>query len=475
MKAVYTTSHGRVFRINQDPSTPCVMHQKAYGASAKVSNDPRTLVVKETFNVSTLDSPNTQSNREMYKNLLRYIKEHCVTHIDIIQNRYQVVVDYTTIYNGEKLGSATVTRDIKAVDGVIALGTAVNNEDVFRRGKLFKTDIEFTIQNTLPYGIMNPMPKQFLMQVNNIAIFQSFSPFKEDVHQSAYETPYGYNDMTVRENLQNMEVIYSTAGAGIKFQPIELPFTPRKVIVGIDFLLTNYLDVYDDSEIIHLLDENLDKKYDRDHKPIVPDDKHYPHHMMPQKDPHPWADGDDVPDRRTGYSAYYRRCNRRNIHALLVVENRLRGDKYIPEKMVHIRKVIRDIPDIHVGEYVLYEQEFLDRWPYGPRKHHHHHHGFSAAHISDVSDDIDEPIDDDPTGTDTTDPITDPDTGDTGYTGDDYSGYDDTTTGDDTYSDDIDTGEDSGEDSYTDPLGFLNGLGNNTSSNGSIEIPIEEV
>lgn len=403
MKAVYTTARGKVFRINQNPSVPSVLSEIHVGAHAKVEEDPRARVAKEIFCVSALDVPNTLSNREMYVNLCKYLKDHKVTHIDVIQNNFKVMIEYTSCYNGKPLGTSTVTRGVVPIEALVALGTATNNENVFRRVKEFKENIEFTIGDSVPYGITDSSPKKFLMHINNICIFQDFNPTESHPHQSAYCTPYGYNDFTTFENLQNMQLVYSTQGAGIKFDTIELSYIPRKIILGVDILLSNYIDVYDSTEIDRIIDDNIHEKY-IDH-PVVPDDTDYPQHMIPTKDHHPWADGDNYPRGRDKTYEYYRRTNSTNPNALLVVENNMGDDIYDVYTMVHQKKVIRDIPDIQVGEYVRIESGFLisdrrpPRPPRPPRPHHRPHRRFwDENDNADTPDDgYDDDYSDDPT------------------------------------------------------------------------------
>lgn len=429
MKAIYTTSHGRVFQINQDPAVPSVLFDADSGATAKISSDPRGRTVTETFTISTLDQPNPKSNREMVQNMCAYLRSHKITHIDVIQNRYKIFIDYSSMYDGHPLGNATLTRDVIGIDGVIPLGVAVNNEDVFRHAKQFKSDIKFTITNTLPYGIMSEGKMTFKMQINDIAIFEDFSPKKCDYHQSTYQTPYGYNDYTTYENLQNMQCIYSSKAAGIRFQTINLTFVPREVVISTDIILSNYIDIYNKAEIDKILEDNMRKKYPP--HPHVPHDHHYPRRMFPERDKHKPADGDDNPRGRDGYYDYYTRCRKTNPNALRVVENNIPDELFDNNTMIHQWKVYRDIPDIRVGEYVLFVQGFLDR-PRPPRPPFPPHpprpwppYGENEDGEGNEGTDGGDDTTGDDTGDDTTDPTVDPDDSTYDDTSDTGSQYDD--------------------------------------------------
>ena len=195
------------------------------------------------------------------------------------------------------------------------------------------------------------------------------------------------HSQTISHGLEDMELVYSSDAEGIEFAPIEISFAPRKVQIAIDMVLANYVVCYDDSEIQEILDENMEKKYHPippvppcppyppvppcppyppvpptppyppipPHPPIPPfppkpdDDK-----MFPEDDDKVPADGDYEP--RDGYFDFYERARKGNPNALLVVEDAIPDSVYEPKKMIKKAMVIRDIPDVRVGEYVIYRQ-----------------------------------------------------------------------------------------------------------------------
>ena len=70
---------------------------------------------------------------------------------------------------------------------------------------------------------------------------------------------------------------------------------------------------------------------------------------------HPAADGDETPDA-DGHFDWYERCNSTTPDALLVVANDTPDETYDKSKMIKIKYILADIPDIQVGEYVIYRE-----------------------------------------------------------------------------------------------------------------------
>ena len=72
-------------------------------------------------------------------------------------------------------------------------------------------------------------------------------------------------------------------------------------------------------------------------------------------DGHKPADGSIEPDD-DGHYDWYERCNSTTPYALLVVSDTIDHTSYVPEIMIKRSLVLADIPDIQIGEYVIYRE-----------------------------------------------------------------------------------------------------------------------
>ena len=160
-----------------------------------------------------------------------------------------------------------------------------------------------------------------------------------------------------------MIMVYCTDNEGITFQDIGIGFQPRAIHIRMDITLDNFIVAYDDLNVIQILKENLALKYPvEDPGDIeVPDDDPNEGILIPGDDDKPVADGDFTPDEETGYFDYYERCRATTPRALLVVENLIPDANYNELTMIRQRMVVKDIPDIKVGEYVVYRESLLTK------------------------------------------------------------------------------------------------------------------
>jgi hypothetical protein len=220
---------------------------------------------------------------------------------------------------------------------------------------------------------MNQRKQNYMIQINDISIFQDFATYTDN-HLSTFETPYPVGSKNVNSALDSCVLMYSTDAEGIIIQPVSLNFAPRTVNININVILGHMVVAYDSKEVDDIVKYNIHHKYHPDDPyppcpPIPPCPPPYPPGPWPpgpfppgpfpppMPDPHPTADGDDNPDAE-GHSDWYERASETNPGALLVVEDMYEPQYFDPNTMIHKRKVIRDIPDIRVGEYVLYREGF---------------------------------------------------------------------------------------------------------------------
>ena len=74
----------------------------------------------------------------------------------------------------------------------------------------------------------------------------------------------------------------------------------------------------------------------------------------------PAADGSVTPNEE-GWFDYYERCSPKVVGALKVVTDDLGDSYYDPNIMIYISKVVADIPDIQLGEFVVYRLRSVEK------------------------------------------------------------------------------------------------------------------
>lgn len=367
MKAIYTRVGNHVYKIVQSTLVPANLVIKGPGASSNLEFNNTNKQVTQNVYINNLQIPGTKSNAELVRELKDFLKEKGITEIKPIQNYFKVLIDYSAYEDGKEIEHSSVVRPVKAEDKVILLGVATNDELVYRRVKNFKGGVDFRLKSALPHGIMETPKKNYVLKVNNICLFQDFNAEKE-IHKSCYENAYNVNATLIQHSLDDMKMVYSTEGEGIELQAIVSNYIPRCLSINLDIVLADYIVVYNDEEINKILIDNIEHKYHpEDHEPVVPSGDDDPPILIPDHiDPHERADGRYCPDR-DGYFSYYERCTERTPHALLVVENAISDGYYDTTKMIKKRMVIRDIPDIEVGDYVIFREAYRDTYdPHRP-------------------------------------------------------------------------------------------------------------
>lgn len=414
MKAIYTILNNKIYRINQDTSVPKTLASMPTKEHSVVSADTALKKMTATVFLNTMESTNIKSNKELYNMMKNTIRQHHITEIPVIYDRYMMLIDYQLFDSKCEICHNVVTKPVTASDAAILLGVAANNELVYRRVKEFDPIIEFATANQLPLGIMKTADTEYHFKINDISIYQDTSSVPGCCHNSIYCTPYSVNSAsTVFDALSGFVCIYSTNAAGIQISDIDINFVPRTIDLKINFTLASLIVAYNDADIVTLVQEVINDKYHPQPPtpevgPDGPDET-----LFPGKDHKP-ADGDYTPNR-DGWYDYYERCLSTNPGALLVVEDLIPDISYKVDKMIKKHLVKKDIPDITVGEYVHYVEVYDDDDPH----HHHHHHHDNHHHYEPMP----EPTDDEEPTID----IGDTDDGNESFDVDDGNG-DDTST-----------------------------------------------
>jgi hypothetical protein len=357
VKAIYVKIGNNVYRVRQNTSIPTTLTAKAPGVSSSLNIDSYNKTVTQNVYINNLKKPGTKSNSELYNELVNFLKLNKVTEIKEVQNFFKIYVDYSAYEDGREIEHSAVIRPLAPMDKVVLLGVATNNECVYRRVKTFDPKIEFKLNNSLPHGIMSTQKTTYELKIHNIAIFQDFSN-QHNVHESTYDVAYSIGSSTIQSSLDNMKIVYSTANEGINIQSINLSFMPRKIAIALDITLADYVVVYDDTTINKILVENIEAKYppvEEEDPPVIPEEPEVPDVMIPDDDYHENGDGEYDPND-DGYFSYYERCTSTTPNRLLVVEDLTPDGYYNQTTMIKKFKVVPDIEDIEVGEYVIFRE-----------------------------------------------------------------------------------------------------------------------
>lgn len=373
MKAIYLTLGEKVYRLNQDTRVPSILEYIPTESKSSINTDEALKTVVETISLSTMETSGIKSNGQLFKDFKDYLRNKKITQIYNIYDRYKIAIDYSLNNGICDLSRNIVIKDMSFEDAAILLGVGTNSECVYRRVKDIRSKLEFGITVPVPLGITSPGTKQYRLQIHDISFYVDTQPYTGNLHNSIYQTPYGCaaNKTTIHEDLKDYALIYSTAVEGLRVQDLVIPFMPRKV--SLDILLTydNLIVAYDDMEVNKIVEDNIKNKYHH-HDPENPDPVDPEGIVIPDTDNLPDADGCTKPDRH-GWYDYWERCNATSPHARLVVEDLTPDSVYDQKAMVKRKKILKDIPDIEIGEYVHYVEAIED----DPITHHscpvHHH------------------------------------------------------------------------------------------------------
>lgn len=325
------------------------------GANSNSIVEPETRSAVQEITIDALDHANLKSNRELIKEMKSFLRRNRVTTIEPIENRFMVYLDYTLICDKEEIEHNCLFRPMNVMDMVEPLGVGTNDECVYRRVKVMTSELELRVKSPVPHGIMERGAKKarYMIRINNLIVFQD-TIGGPNFHESTYETPYAINSSIPMGTRQSQIPIYSTDEEGIAFNVINLGFVPRRVVFKVKMNLPFYMVVYNNETINEILRENQEWK--RMGGPDIPEEEGDDEgHVIPYDDHKPSADGDETPDEQ-GRFDYYDRIDATHPEALEVVEDNLEDSLYYPDRMIHKRDVIKDIPDIEVGEYVRYNE-----------------------------------------------------------------------------------------------------------------------
>ena len=358
-KAIYANIAGVYYQVDQSTNIPTHIARMARNHS-HLEYDQRSREMIAAIWLSGMDYTHLQSNRGLYQKMEADLREQKVTEIPKITDHYLVYVDYA-IYNeeGQEINHSCSTKRIEATDALLPLGVAFNNECVYRRVKAFNPKVVFSVTNHIPFGVLeSSYGKKYTMKINDVCILETVDPYESEcfnVHNSIEGNSYDYQSHTIGTLLRDHIPVYSSAAAKVDIGEFTVSFYPRKITLDLHCLLANLVVAYDEQNIKDILIENMNQKYPD--PPIPEPDPGEPGEdddpVFPEPDDKPSADGDYTPDEN-GFYHYYERCTETTPEALLVVEDAIPDNKYDPDTMIRQKDVLLDVPDISVGEFVLY-------------------------------------------------------------------------------------------------------------------------
>lgn len=359
-KATYALVNNKIYRVLQTV-TPCKLSTLPAGCTAALSIDSVNKEVTEIVKINTLNKHSVKSNAQLYKDLVTKLTDEKITEITDVQNYFKIYIDYTVYEDGHEEDHSAVIQYAEPNDNVVLLGLTRESELVYRHVKQFSYDIEFAVQNDLPYGIMRTHDHNYTIKINSIVLFEDLHA-GSDYHKSQYNHCYKVPSASIETAVEDMVVIYNSE-KNIDIAPIELSYIPRKVCIKLELLIANYVDAYSKADIDSILLNNIKNKYDdskKDDDDKKDDDgkKDDDTPETPADDTHPKADDKYTPDDN-GWFDFYEKCTKTTPHALRVVEDIIPDDLFNKETMVKKSTVIEDIQDVAVGDYVVYRESFV--------------------------------------------------------------------------------------------------------------------
>ena len=252
-KAIYTKVDGTYYRVNQDISNPTDV-VKMPRTHSQMATDQAAKVVNTTIWVNTLDSECIKSNKELYDEMLDHIEKTDIVEINTIENHFVLYCDYT-IFNerDEEVSHSAFTKKIKPSDAIYPLGVDQESELVYKQVKVFNSDIALNVKNEYPMGIMkNSSNIKYRMHINDISIFQDLVYTDSDEHKSTDKNSY-----PIPSILYTMVRVYSTHQNGIVISAVEIPFIPKKIVVGLNIVLDDLIVVYDNQAVKDAINKNM--------------------------------------------------------------------------------------------------------------------------------------------------------------------------------------------------------------------------
>lgn len=264
-KAIYTRVNGKYYKVNQDTTTPSEI-VRMHRTHSQMNTNPAGKIVNSNIWINTLDTDIIGSNQELYDNMIENLINNKVTEVPTIQNHFVMYCDYSVFnYEGKEINHNAFTRPIPPREAIYILGVDRHSELVYKQVKMFETSISLNVKNEYPMGIMmNTSNIRYTLQINDVSIYQDLEYREYDIHKSSDPNSY-----PIKEVLESMVKIYSTHEHGIAIAAVEIPFIPRKIDLDLFITLDNNIVVYDDQDVINIINDNIGGTVKPDEGPII--------------------------------------------------------------------------------------------------------------------------------------------------------------------------------------------------------------
>ena len=252
-KAIYTKVNNKYYKVNQDTANPTDI-VRIPQTHSQMSTDISTKLVNSDIWINTLEGVEVRSNKELYDLMIAELDAQNVTEIPTIENHFVAYCDYSVFNSeGKVIAHSAFVHPISSKDAIYILGADRASELVYKQVKVFSTDISLNVKNEYPMGIMkNSSYARYTLHINDFAIYQDLVNDEFDVHRSSNPTAYPISTV-----LESMTKVYSTHDNGITIGAIDIPFTPRRIVLHVNITLDDLIIAYDEREITNILIRNL--------------------------------------------------------------------------------------------------------------------------------------------------------------------------------------------------------------------------
>lgn len=306
-----------------------------------------------TITVNLLDNKTGMTNQEYYEEFLNTLIEKKVTDLTYVKNNFKIFVD-TVIYDAKRqvIDEGIKIHNIDAKNVARLLAVDRNSDCQYIPQKKFSLHIPYTFP-VYRTGITSERKSPRYIRIRNISIFaeinQSNSNGIKKLNQTLLDQTISPVSPTIQAAKEDMVEIYNSCNVNLGV--IDLITSPRTIDLNIEIALEGFVYAYDEVDIQKILTDNKNQGGTVNPDPPGPDDPDQP------VDP-------DNPDCPCGcdennYFAQFERCSKDDVHAGIVVNDTEYNSGTHQGLCYAYSQVVKDIPDIKVGEYVKYVESIV--------------------------------------------------------------------------------------------------------------------
>lgn len=307
-----------------------------------------------TITVNLLDNKTGMTNQEYYEEFLNTLIEKKVTDLTYVKNNFKIFVD-TVIYDAKRqvIDEGIKIHNIDAKNVARLLAVDRNSDCKYIPQKKFSLHIPYTFP-VYRTGITSERKSPRYIRIRNISIFaeinQSNSNGIKKLNQTLLDQTISPVSPTIQAAKEDMVEIYNSCNVNLGV--IDLITSPRTIDLNIEIALEGFVYAYDEVDIQKILTDNKNQGGTVNPDPDPgPDDPDQP------VDP-------DNPDCPCGcdennYFAQFERCSKDDVHAGIVVNDTEYNSGTHQGLCYAYSQVVKDIPDIKVGEYVKYVESIV--------------------------------------------------------------------------------------------------------------------